>query len=159
MNKELIIIHVVRFLCCFSYVRIRGGTAVVYWAGLCASESELCKFFSDSYNIILTREAAFSRSDMNTLHKTALNSFLLHLFATKIKTNKSLIMCEYIHLFESWEQTICKQNSSSFFAVFFGIFFRHTWGPLPWQIQATFYAQSTATIAQSSANQGHCLPR
>ena len=33
----------VRFLCCFSYVR--GSTAVVYGAGLCASESELCKFF------------------------------------------------------------------------------------------------------------------
>ena len=34
----------VRFLSCFSYVR--GSTAVVYGAGLCANKSELCeKFF------------------------------------------------------------------------------------------------------------------
>ena len=105
---------------------------VQWWAGLCASKSELCNFFSDSYNITLSREAALSQSDINTLHGIALNSFLLWLFATKIETNKSWLMGEYTHLFESWEETISKQNLSSFFAVFFfGIFFRHTCSRYP----------------------------
>ena len=190
INKELIIIHVVRFLCCCSYVR--GSTAVVYRAGLCASESELCKifskknvflsltkfkrigqnnifimsipdcnfsvfkFFSDSYNTILTREAAFSRNDLNTLHEIALNSFLLRLFATKIETNESWIMCEYAHLLESWEETISKQNLSSFCTVFVGIFFHRTCGPLPWQIHATNQIKTSSQITQASDQTNLC---
>ena len=52
-------------------------------------------FFRTVYKYILTREAALSRSDMNSLQEIALNSFLLRLFATKIETNESWIMCEY----------------------------------------------------------------
>ena len=66
---------------------------------------------------------------MNTLHEIALNSFLLCLFVTKIKTNKSWIMYKCTHLLESGKETISKQNLSSFFAVFAGILFRHTCSP------------------------------
>ena len=127
------------FVFCFVFLMYRA--ALLSCSELvCARANLNYAIFFDSYNIILTREAALSRSGMKTLHEIALNSYFLCLFATKIETNESWIICEYAHLLESREETISKRNLSSFFAVFVGIFFRHTCGPLPRQMHATFYA-------------------
>ena len=45
--------------------------------------------------------ATLLQSKLDNLHRIAFNSVLLHLFATKIETNESWMMCEYAHLSES----------------------------------------------------------
>ena len=104
----------VHFLSCFSY--LCRSTVVGYRDGLCPSESELCNFFLIViiYSIV-TKEAALSRSNLNTLHKIAFNSFFLHLFATQSGTNESWIMCEYAH-----------RISALVFLFLSGFFFHHT---------------------------------
>ena len=83
---------------------------------LCASGSELCSLYV-IYK--LTREATFSRNNVNTLDKIALNVRLPRLFVS----NESWIIWEHTNLSESQEETILSQHFSSLFVVLLGEFF------------------------------------
>ena len=87
---------------------------------LCASGSELCSLYV-IYK--LTREATFSRNNLNTLGKIALNVRLPRLFAAKFVSNESWIIWEHTYLSESQEETILSQHFSSLFVGLLGEFF------------------------------------
>ena len=107
---------------CFFLRKRQQCCRVLSWFNSCVSGSELYKFF---LIVIIYRQGRqlFHEAIRTPCTKSALNSVLLRLFATQIETNESRMMCKYAHLSQSCGETISRQNLSSFFAVFFVIFF------------------------------------
>ena len=120
------------------------ATALMSCTELCASWSASADFTIQ----ILTREATFSRNNLNILSKIALSVRLVRLFATKFVLNEIWIILEHTYLLESQEKTILSQHLSSLFVVLLGEVFRNSCGQLiPWRRRHRFTRHLERNVA------------